>query len=180
MHRVKDPADPHRCKGAAPDGQCMNEAEHGSEYCKAHGGVDTQNDEDIRSYLLSQADYRRRLAQLQQHQEPIRELKDAIALTHMLIEKRFNLVKTDADVMAACGPLNQLLLTMERLVKSALQLEQNLGSLLTKTSVLNLGQVMVTIIVDELSELPNYESIVDRITNRLFKSIEVSSNQEQS
>lgn len=178
MNLVENPADPNRCKGAAPDGQCRAVAEPGSEYCKAHGGRSNKNEMETRSYLLTQVDYKRRLAQLQAQSEPIRELKDAIALTHMLIEKRFNLIKDDNDLLAACGPLNSLLLTMERLVKSAVQLEQNLGALLSKPTVLNLGQTIVTIIIDELAGIPDYEERVDRINSRIFESIALTSNVE--
>jgi len=34
MHRVKDPADPRRCTGAAPEGQCLNVAEPGCDRCR--------------------------------------------------------------------------------------------------------------------------------------------------
>lgn len=178
MHRVTDLADPNRCKGAAPEGQCLYLAMTGSEYCKAHGGSHNKDLAETQSYLLTQADYKRRLAQLQVQSEPIRELKDAIALTHMLIEKRFNLIKDDNDLLAACGPLNALLLTMERLVKSAITLEQNLGALLAKPTVLNLGQTIVTIIIDELAGVEGYEDRVDRITSRMLQSISLSANTE--
>lgn len=178
MSRIEYPADPRRCKAAAAAGQCREVVEHGSEYCKVHGGRSTKNEEDTRSYLLTQVDYKRRLAQLQAQSEPIRELKDAIALTHMLIEKRFNLIQNDNDLLAACGPLNSLLLTMERLVKSAVQLEHNLNALLSKPTVLNLGQTIVTIIIDELAGLPGYEEHVDRIASRMFESIALTNNAE--
>jgi hypothetical protein len=142
----------------------------------AHGGQDTRNDEETRSYLLTQVEYKRRLAQLDAQYEPIRELRDAIALTHLLIEKRLNACKNDAELMAACDPLNKLVLTMERLVKSAIQLEQNLGVLLSKPTILTLGQSIVTIIIDELVDVPNYEERVDRITSRLFNTIAVTAD----
>lgn len=180
MSHVTDLADPNRCKGACPTGQCMSVAEYGTEYCKAHGGESLKDVEESRSYLLTQVEYKRRLAQLQVQHEPIRELRDAIALTHLLIEKRMNACTDDIDLMAACAPLNQLLLTMERLCKSAVQIQQNMGALLSKQTVLLLGQQLVKIIIDEMVGVPDYEERVDRINERLFKTITIISNSEES
>ena len=135
MDRVKDPADPRRCTGAAPEGQCLNVAEPGCDRCRVHGGRDKEAVEDKRLCLLTKAQRRMRLAQLSEH-EQIKSLRDEIALAGMLIEERFNKVKNDSDLISAFGPINMALLTVERLVKSAHTIEQNLGALLSKPTVL--------------------------------------------
>ena len=84
MKRVKDPTDPNRCQGAAPDGQCWNRAEPGSDRCRVHGGWDKQAEQDKRLYLLTKAQHRMRLAQLSEH-EHIKSLRDEIALARILI-----------------------------------------------------------------------------------------------
>jgi len=55
------------------------------------------------------------LAQFAEHEE-VKSLRDEIALARMLIERRFNLIKDDADLISACGSLNTLLLTVGRLM----------------------------------------------------------------
>ncbi len=178
MERVQDPADPRRCRGAAPDGQCWNRAEHGRDYCRAHGGVSTQSAEDLRGFLLAKAEDRARLAQIDDGMEPVKELRDSINLNHMLIEKRYNAIKDENDLIAACGPLNSLLVTMERLVTSAHRIEQNLGALLARNAVIRLAKGMVEIVVDELEGIDNYELIVDRITTRLIDTVRTANNTE--
>jgi hypothetical protein len=178
MNRVTDPADPKRCQAAAPDGQCMNEQEHGASTCKAHGGRSTAETEEKKLYLLTEARYRTRLAQLAEHEE-VKSLREEIALARMLIERRFDLIKNDNDLLNACGPINTMLLTVERLVKSAHTIEQNLGALLAKPTVLKLGQQMCEIVVTELEGIENYEAIVDRITSRVIDSISKANNPEQ-
>ena len=175
MKRVNDLADPRRCKGAAPDGQCQNFAEEGSDYCAAHCGKSNLPAIQTRQYLLAKADFRKRLAELGDH-EDIKSLRDEIALARMLIEKRLNMVQTDNDILAACGPINQLLLTVERLVKSAHQIETNLGVLLARKSVLRLGQQICQIITEELEGIENYEEIVDSIINRIIETIKRANN----
>lgn len=176
MERVTDLADPNRCKGAAPDGQCQNRAEHGREFCCVHGGRSLQEAEEKRGYLLAKVDERSRLARLSDDLEPVKELRDLISLQHMMIERRYNAITNEGDLLAACGPLNQMLLTMERLINSAHRIETNLGELLQRHAVLALAKEMVSIVIDELDGIDDYENIVDRITQRLIDTIRNASN----
>lgn len=178
--RVNDLADPHRCKASAPDGQCQNRAAHGSEYCETHGGIDHLPAEQKRGFLLAKAQDQTRLASLSDDLEPVKELRDSIAITHMLIEKRWNLIKDDGDLLAGCGPLNQLIQTMERLVNSCHRIEQNLGELLARHAVLALAKEMVEIVIDELEGIDDYEAIIDRITSRLINTIRKADNIPQN
>jgi hypothetical protein len=175
MHHIKDPADTNRCKGPSQAGQCLRRSVPGSEFCEIHGGTNKiKQKEELRSYLLTQVDSARRLAQLQDSHDPVRELRDAISLTHLLIERRMNLIQTDADLMVACSSLKGLIETMDRLVNSATRIEQHLGQLLSKDTVLNLGQLVVNILIDELDGVPQYEAIVDRVTSKMLQTITVA------
>jgi hypothetical protein len=174
--RVNDPADPDRCKAAAPDGQCQNVVEHGSEYCRKHGGKDHLPAEQKRGFLLAQAHDRARLVSISDDLEPVKELRDAIALQHMMIEKRYNLIRDDGDMIQSCGPINQMLQTMERLVNSCHRIETNLGELLARNAVLTLAKEMVEIVIDELQGIEDYEEIIDRITERLISTIGKANN----
>lgn len=176
MPLVQDLADPNRCKGASRDGQCRNVAAHGSDYCEeAHRGKSTDQAERKRMYLLAKAADRARLTELSGHEE-VKSLREEIGLARMLIEQRFNLVKTDLDLLNACGPLNTLLLTVDRLVKSAHSMEQSLGLLLDKSSVLQLSLILCQIVIEELEGIEDYQLIVDRITERFAETIGAANN----
>lgn len=176
MRRVTDLSDPRRCKGKAPDGQCRNFSAEGSEYCIVHGGRDMTEFNEKRGFLLAKAEDKTRLAGLSANLEPVKELRDTISLTHMLIERRWNLIKGDSDLLAACGPLNQLVQTMERLISSSHRIETNLGELLARSAILALAREMVGIVIDELEGIEDYEAIIDRITTRLVDTIQKADN----
>jgi len=155
----------------------MQVAVDGSQYCPSCGGsTKAAEKEQFRSYILTQVDAARRLGELQENYNPVRELRDAIAITHALIERRLNLIQTDADLMVACSSLKNLIETMDKLVNSATRIELQLGELLSKQTVLNLAQVTVNVLVDELEGVPQYEAIVDRITNKLLQHIQVAAD----
>jgi len=175
--RVNDLADPNRCKGASPEGQCKNVALYNNDYCKLHsGGVDHLPAEQRRGFLLAKAEDKARLASVSNDLEPVKELRDTISLTHMLIEKRWNMVKEENDLLIHCGPLNQLIQTMERLITSSHRIETNLGELLARNAVLALAKEMVAIVIDELEGIEDYEEIIDRITSRLIDTIRSADN----
>jgi glutamine synthetase adenylyltransferase len=177
VERVTDLDDPRRCKAGTRAGQCVCVAPEGSDYCYLHAGVDRTPEKNLRQYLLLKAEDRTRLAYFAEHEE-VKSLRDEIALARMLIERRFNLIHNDADLLSACGSLNQLFITVERLVKSAHAIEQSLGSLLARQSVLRLGQQICQIIIDRLEGVPNYEQLVDVIIEDIVSTIQRANNSE--
>lgn len=176
LKRVKDPADPNRCKGPSKDGQCMNRSESDSDYCRCHGGHDLTEQKEMQGYLLAKASDRTRLAQLSEEIEPVKELRDSIGLLHIMIERRWNAIHDDTDLLQACGPLNQMLQNMDRLVNSCHKIEQNLGQLLAKQAILTLAKRMVEIMVEELEGIDDYEAVIDKITARLIDTISGADN----
>jgi len=165
MHRVEDPADPQRCNGSVPDGQCMNRAEEGSEYCLAHNGVNRAPARRMRQYLLARVEDQRRLAQLSESEE-IKSLREDVSLAVMMFERRWNLAKTDTDFIAASPQLDKMLLTVERLKKSLLIVEKNLGTLLSHDAAMSMAQTLVQITLEELESLENWEPVAERIIQR--------------
>ena len=168
MERVTDPADSRRCTGQTDAGQCWNVAEAGDDRCRAHHGKDGGRSKRI--YLLHKAQYDRRLTELSDH-EQLTSLREEIGLTRMLIEERMNLVNDPNDFLSAFGPIQQALLTVEKLTKSLHQMEQSLGNLLSKSAVVKLGQSLSQIIVEELRDVANYEQVVDAINERMLTAI---------
>lgn len=177
MQPVRDPADPNRCQGSNAAGQCMGKAVPGSNFCAVHGGSNKEAEkEEVRSYLLTRTDAAKRFAELQDNYNPVRELRDAIAITHQLIERRMNVIQTDADLMVACSSLKGLIETMDKLVNSATRIEQHLGELLSKQTIYNLAQITVNILIDELIDVPKFETIVDRVSTRILEQIAITAD----
>ena len=177
MKRVTDPADPRRCKFSYPHEQCWREAEPGCDNCAAHGGKSRANAEEMRLYNLVEVDNRRRLAELSGH-ENIKSLREEIGLVRMLIEKHLNAAQGDLGVLAACGSLNQLIVTLTKTIKECHNLEQSCGELLTKQTIYRLAQTLCEIVIDELQGIEGHEEIIDRIANRLFPAVKNAQNNE--
>jgi len=176
MNRVTDPADPNRCKHPAPDGQCWNEAEYGDEYCEAHGGVSTRNEEEVKSYLLAKVDYNRRIAEIADNLNPIRELNEALATISLLHRTLVSRCTNDDELLAAIPKLQDLVLRTDKVAKTIATLRLQLHEALNKSAIQNLGREIVVILADELAQVPNYEHIVDRVVTRLIPAITQAKN----
>jgi hypothetical protein len=122
-------------------------------------------------YNLLNPKYQQRLVAFWEHSDT-KHLREEIAIARMLLEERFNRIHSDSDFLAACGMLNSQLLTILQLVQSTHKTEQKLGSLLTKATLQTINTKLVTILVDELKPLKNYEDLVDRIGGKIIGTIE--------
>ncbi len=171
MDRVTDLADPRRCQGKAPDGQCQNISEHGRELCRVHGGRSTALEEDTRLYRLM-AVRDRRLASLTSN-DPVYALQEALTLVRMLIEKRANLADTKPDLFRDHLIVNTLMRTIERLSKSLTVIEERLKTLKGKSELYRQGQLFVQICSEELTDYPD---AIEEISSRVMRTIFVASN----
>ena len=177
MQRVTDLADPRRCKGASLDGQCQNVVEEGSDYCRVHGGEDHAPARRLKQYLLTRAQDQARLADLDDP-EGLKSLRDEVVIATGMLERRLNLVSTDAEFVAAFPQVERFLKRVADLKKSNFFLEQKSGAMLSRNAAFRLFQEILTIIVDELEGIPDYEQIVDRIIARIGPAIQHAGNSE--
>lgn len=178
MAKVRDLADPNRCQGARTDGQCRNIAEPGDTKCRMCGGTDLMTAKEAQLYRLTTAKHNAAIERLAHHPES-QNLRTEIAMVRSMVETMWNGCKSETDLLAASDSLNSMFLTLERLMKTSRQLEQNLGLLITKETLVRLAKEVVRIIVEELEGVPDYNKRVDAITSRMLPAIEQAKNSEE-
>ena len=154
-------------------GQCKREAVPGQANCALHTEKLAGDPQKFskRMYMIQNHDRRVRHATFSDHDE-LRTIREEIAIARTLLEERLNTIKTDADLIAACGPLNTLLLTIERLTTSCLKLDTTTGNLMARPTLLRIASDTVAIILQELKDIPNHEEIVDKISRRMAEIID--------
>jgi len=112
--------------------------------------------------------------------DELKSLRDEVAIARMLIEERLNKIKNDQDLFTATGAINSLLLTVEKLVSRSHILEQNLGQLYHRSTVVQLMQAVVAIIDEEVRSLSGGADVIDRIVKRIYASAFAARNAEQA
>lgn len=148
--------------------QCNQNAVEGSKYCAKHS-----SDPQVgarRQYMLNKAKYQQKYLDFAKSSE-LRTLTDEIAILRMVMSERLNMITNDSEMLASCGQLASLALTIEKLVKTCHTLESRLGTLLAKPALLGIANDLVQILLLELVNVPNYEDLVDRISEQILKVI---------
>jgi hypothetical protein len=168
--------DPTRCQHTCRSGQCQNLAVEGHDRCAIHlGDPDYEAKKALRAYVLTNTDIAERAGRHTRVEE-LKSLREEIALCRSLVERRLDMIESNADFLAACGQVNTLFLTLEKLITSCHRLEVNLGSLLSKAAILDLAKEIVGILMDELEHIDGCEAIVDAVSERIIATI---ANQEK-
>jgi len=178
IERVNSPDDPRRCHGTGSGNQCFNVACDETNLCPACSKGD-MIEVARRQYVLTDPKYQARMAQLSEAEE-IKSLREEVAIARMLIEERLNRITTDHDLYAATGAINSLLLTVEKLVSRSHILEQNLGQLYHKSTIVQLVQAFVEIVDEEVRGLDGGVAAKDRIIARIFRTVDTARNEEQA
>jgi len=130
-------------------------------------------------YLLTNPRFQTRLAQLSTADE-IKSLRDEVSIARMLVEERLNKIESDQDLYASCGAINALLLTIEKLVSRSHILEQNLGQLYHRSTIVQMVQAFVAIVDEEIRPLEGGVPAIDRIVKRVYSYARTARNEEQA
>lgn len=173
---ITEPDDERRCQAVIAGKQCGRVSMESTDRCKRHGG---NSDFNRQMYIINNQEAKDRFIRLNSHSE-LGSLSNEIAMARSLLEERFNAIGTSpAQLALNVGPLNQLLLTIERLVKSSHTLKFNLGEVIGREALLSLAKITSDVLLDELQGIDNYEEIVDRVSTRLFEAIMKLNNNEE-
>lgn len=178
IDRVSTADDPRRCHGTAASGQCWNISVEGALHCMACAKTDLV-EANRQQYLLTNPRFQTRLAQLSTADE-IKSLRDEVAIARMLVEERLNKSITDQDLLSATGSINTLLLTIEKLVSRSHILEQNLGQLYHRSTIVQMMQAFVAVVDDEVRPLEGGVPAIDRIVARIYEYAQAARNEEQA
>lgn len=166
-----DPNDPNRCEATIQTGQCPHQAIDGENLCAYHlKDRDVEDKMSLRSYRLTDTALAESAGRHNQVEE-LKSLREEIAICRSLVERRLNMIESNADLLSAVGQVNSLFLTLEKLISSCHRLETSLGTLLSRAALLELAKNIVGIIMDELEGIDNYEEIVDKISERILGQI---------
>lgn len=168
------PDDPKRCKGTTPNGQCEYLSVEGTDRCSYHSkghGERKLNQKRIERYLIDNEQIRQSYLR-QNNDEHYLDLRDEIALTHAMIERRMSMIHTDQDIMMAIGPFTQLVQRLESMKISLMKLQQQLGLVLGKDELRQLAGTFAKVLDEELDGIEDKEDRMEKLLERLVIAIE--------
>lgn len=180
-----NPDDPMRCQasGSGGEGQCRFLSVDGLirdgwieepikidrpiRNCPKHGGLSVFKQEEKKRVH----DYRLQVWQERIHEfsesDKIKSLRGEIAILRMLAETLLAQCHTNHDLMMFSGKISDLMMKIEKLVRSCDRLESSMGMLMDRSTAL----VLAGRIVDIISEHVKEPEIVDAISNGIITAI---------
>lgn len=158
-----------RCEFNRSTGQCTEEALPNDKFCSLHTRLDPEKNQK-RLYNLLKFKYRSRYEEIGDH-EALRSLRDEVAISKMMLEENLNSIQNDSEFAAARGNLAQQLVTVEKLVSAMIKMEVNLGTLISKPTLLKIASDIVRILLEELKDVPGHELIIDKVSLGIMKTI---------
>lgn len=161
------------CDWVTQTGQCQRPSLPDSRYCERHTPKSGQlrlNQYMLNKKLLGDSPQRHAAA------DEVKSLKTEIALLRALVERRLNMIETDAELAHALPQLKDTFLAVEKLVTSCHSMETKLGELLNKSALLSLAQKIVHVIDLNLDGIPDRDEIVEKIGNEIAACIAEQTN----
>jgi hypothetical protein len=135
-----------RCEGTIVSGQCINVKMPNTNYCPIHGGPKSIQSTDLaakRTYRLQR--WQNRVGEMADNGN-IKSLREEVAILRMILEEMLNSCKDSMDLLMYSQRMSDLVIKIEKLVTSCDRLENRMGLLLSKDSVLQLAATYVQII----------------------------------
>jgi hypothetical protein len=148
-----------RCEATVKTGQCPYKSANGTNHCVMHGansGVQSKQVEAARNYRLMR--WQNRVGELSESQN-IKSLREEVGILRMILEEMLNQCETSLDLLLYSQKMSDLVMKIERLVVSCDKLENRMGLLLDKSSVLQLAATYVQIINNYVPDPEIIESI---------------------
>jgi hypothetical protein len=158
--------DPNRCQTVTGRGQCVNRVVEGGKNCLAHGGNVHTAKIIKKAYNMYQVErFQARISRFAES-ENVKSLTSELAILRMLLEERLIVCKDDHDLLLASAQISDLIIKIEKIVKSCHHLESSMGQLLDRTDIINFS----TRVVDLISNvLQNDEEKINKIANGIIK-----------
>jgi hypothetical protein len=173
--KIHDPRE--RCESSNHNGPCPYCKVPGSDYCPRHGAnsvIQARDKDALRNYRLRR--WKQRVGELADS-EGIKSLREEVGILRMLLEETLNQCKTPMDLLLYSQKMADLVMKIEKLVVSCDKLENRMGLLLNKDSVLQLANTYVQIINNHIED----PDIIERVslaiadaTERIEDPIEVN------
>ena len=151
---------------------CPYDALPGQNKCEKHGN----QKKIIVGYRLSDPDLKERM-DFHSRNELIESVKQEVTLVRALIEQRTNIIDGKAEKIQGFPVIIQATATLERLVNSLAKLERQSGLVLEKSAIQKLGRRIVEILTDALKDVPDRDTIVDKVAKEIAEAIMSTKNE---
>lgn len=157
-----------RCEATLTNGQCVNCKVSGADYCVTHGAnsqLQRVNGEAVRNYRLKR--WQQRVGEMADSSS-VKSLREEVGILRVILEEMVNKCEDSLDLLLYSQRMSDLVMKIEKLVSSCDRLENRMGLLLGKDSVLQLAATYVQIINNYVVD----PEIIEKISREMVVATE--------
>jgi hypothetical protein len=129
-----------QCEYIRTDGQCPNDAEPSSRFCRDHGRKTTKN--VINSYHIANQ-FAGNAALRHSQATQVKSLYGEIAILRAMLENRFNAIDSQAEMESAAPSIRDMAVAIEKLVNSTTTLDIKMSKVVDKGTLIRIAQKMI-------------------------------------
>lgn len=159
-----------QCQHSGPHGQCHNPQIEGSDFCNRH----SSETERIKGYRITDPELRERF---EHHgRSNLEQIKQEIQLLRVMAEDRFNMANSPGERIAAYQFVSTTLANIVKCEETITKLELSNSVVLGKEALAGLSTDIITILTEELQDVPKYDTIIDAIARKMADAIAARRN----
>lgn len=161
------PGDPMQCQWVNKNGQCINKMVHGSQFCPAHGGARVAANRaasDMAKYRLKQ--YQQRVSEFA-GDDQIKSLREEIGILRMTLESLLNSLDSPNKLLLFVDKIQALIGQIQKTVESAYRMEEKMGTLIDRRSVIIIGDSIVKILAEFIVDPDQLNTIAGQICSSI-------------
>ena len=129
----------------------------------ANKALEAAAEESKRNYRLTK--WKARVGQFADNDQ-IKSLREEIGIMRLLLEETLNKCEDSVDLMLYSHKMSEFVMKIEKLVVSCDKLENRMGLMLNKSTIINLAQQYVTIINEHVKDPEIIEQISMKMVER--------------
>lgn len=154
-----------RCESVVKSGPCPYMKVENSNFCPMHQGRSAfeARKKEGRNYRL--AKWQARVNEFADNDQ-VKSLREEIGIVRMMLEETLNQCNDSTDLLLYSHKISQLVAQIEKLVVSCDKLENRMGLLLSKASVIQLASTYVNIITEHVED----PDIIDIIGTKMLEA----------
>lgn len=163
---------PERCKGTTGTEQCYFNSIPGTQYCDYHANIGTKQKMKkaiLRNYNLTK--WEGRIGDKADN-PTIKSLREEIGILRVIIEERLRACHTENDLLINSGAISNLIMQVEKLVRSCNHIEHSLGQYIDKTQAYALIQGVLEIVTKYVEDPEALENISNDFSAAIERSFE--------
>ena len=157
-----------RCEATLSNGQCINCKVPGADYCVTHGAnsqLQKTNGTVVRNYRLRR--WQQRVGEMADS-GGVKSLREEVGILRVILEEMVNKCEDSMDLLLYSQRMSDLVMKIEKLVSSCDRLENRMGLLLGKDSVLQLAATYVQIINNYVAD----PEVIEKISQEMMVATE--------